>query len=64
MGLIGTLENVRLTEGDMVRAHIGAKVYTAKILDADDPSKLLVELDNGRTVWVGRRAVVNLVTDD
>ena len=61
--MIGTLENLKLREGDMIRAHIGSKVHTAKILDPDDPAKRLVELDIGRTVWIGRRCVVHLVAD-
>jgi len=62
--MLSTLEDRKLKSGDMVRARIGRKVYTAKVLDADDPAKLLVELGNGRTVWVGRRAVESVNNGD
>ena len=62
--LIGTLENVRLQAGDRVVVSLGYREYEAEIVSADDPAKLKVKLLNtGSEVWVGRRAVLDVVTD-
>ncbi len=64
MVLIGTLENVRLTEGDRVTVLLNSGEYEAEVVNADDPTKLKVRIDTGSEVWVGRRAVVDVVTED
>lgn len=62
--MIGTLQDRKLKSGDMVNAHIGSGVYTAKIVDAGDPSKIKIKLTSGLELWIGRRAVVDLVNED
>lgn len=59
--MLTTLENARLKVGDVVRVRAGQKVYTATVQDTSDRAKVLVELhQGGRSVWVGRRAVVSV----
>ena len=59
--LIGTLENVRLREGDRVKVILGSREYEAEIVDSSDKAKIKIRLDTSE-VWIGRRCVVDLVT--
>ena len=62
--MIGTFEKVRLRGGDKVVVSLGSGEYEAEVVNADDPAKLKVKLlDTRRELWVGRRAVVDLVTN-
>ena len=64
MVLIGTLENVRLREGDRVTVLLGSGEYEAEVIDAGDLAKLKVKfLDTGRELWIGRRCIVDLVNE-
>ena len=62
--LIGTLENVRLREGDRVVVSIGAATYEAEVVDSSDMAKIKIRLDTGSEVWIGCRCVVDLVNND
>ena len=61
--LIGTLENVRLREGDRVVVSIGAATYEAEVVDSSDMAKIKIRLDTGSEVWIGRRAILDVVSD-
>lgn len=62
--MIGTLENRRLREGDRVVVSLGSGEYGVEILDSSDPSKLRIRLDTGTELWIGRKAVVDMVNGD
>lgn len=62
--LIGTLENRRLQNGDRAVVSLGSGEYEAEIVDSSDQSKVKIRLDSGTELWIGRRAVVELVTED
>lgn len=59
--MISTLENVRLKSGDRIRVKVGDSLYPARVIDASDPSKLRVELQNGAILWTGRRSVESIL---
>lgn len=62
--LLTTLEDRRLTEGDNVVVSLGSGEYEVEILDSSDPAKLKVKLDTGSTIWIGRRAILDVVNGD
>ena len=63
--MIGTPEEAGLRGDDKVIVSLGSGGYEAEVVNADDPAKLRVKLlGTGSGVWVGRKAVVDLVNND
>jgi len=57
--VIGTLENVRLKQGDKIVVATGKA--EAEIIDSSDQSKVKIRrLDTGTELWIGRRAILEL----
>ena len=57
--LIGTLENVRLKQGDKIVIATGKA--EAEVIDSGDPGKVKIRrLDTGAELWIGRRAILEL----
>lgn len=63
MLLIGTLENVRLREGDRVMVLLSSGIHQVEVVDSSDQSKIRVRLDTGTKLWIGRRAILDVLTD-
>jgi len=61
--MISTLGNVRLREGDRVVVSLGSGEYEVEIVDSSDQSKIKVRLDTGSEVWIGRKAILDVVND-
>ena len=60
--MISTLENIRLKEGDKVIVSIAEGA--AEVLDSSARSKIRVRLlRTGRELWIGRRAILDVVNE-
>ena len=62
--MLSTLQDRRLKSGDRVMVLLSSGIHQVEVVDSSDQSKIKVRLPSGLELWVGRRAVVDLVNED